>query len=59
MTTIPELERGCNSWIATSPNTGKPVELYERADVEILAAHGWTVQTALQYLTDINARTLK
>lgn len=54
MSAVPELERSCNSWIATSPS-GRVYEFYRRRNVEALAARGWRVETANQYLCRINA----
>jgi hypothetical protein len=51
---IPELEPHCGSWVVTSP-TGRVYELFERADVEKVAAAGWKVETAATYLGRINA----
>ena len=57
MTTIPELEPHCGSWICTH-NDADAVhavrEVYERKTAEALAARGWRVLTAAQYLAEFN-----
>jgi hypothetical protein len=52
MTTIPELEPHCGSWICTQNDAVR--EVYERATAEKLAARGWRVLTAAQYLAEFN-----
>lgn len=54
---IPELEPHCGSWICTIEHPDSPtrlVEVYERIDAERLAARGWRVLTAAQYLAEFN-----
>lgn len=52
MSNVPDLEHGSNSWICSWGSAR--VELYERANVEKLAARGWRVETAGQYLARLN-----
>ncbi len=53
MTRAPDLEPHCGSWIATSG--ARVVELFTRRDADKLAAAGWRVETAAQYLGRVNA----
>ena len=53
MITIPELERHCKSWICVSP-WNEVREFYTRENAELALAHGWSVRTAAQYLSDLN-----
>ncbi len=53
MRKAPDLEPHCGSWIATHGT--RAVELYERSDADKLAAGGWRVETAAQYLGRVNA----
>jgi hypothetical protein len=52
-TAIPQLGHGEGSWIVTSPNTGKVVELFERKNVELAETSGWRIETIGEYLTRI------
>lgn len=55
--TVPELDHLSGSWICTSPDAdaGYTVrEVYDRKDAENLAARGWRVQTAHEYLAEFN-----
>ena len=57
MHTVPELEPHCGSWICTQndPDAVHAVrEVYERETAEKLAARGWRVLTAAQYLAEFN-----
>lgn len=55
MTTIPELERHCNSWVAVSRETGKPVyETTRRSIAEKINQEKYEVLTALQWLVRFN-----
>lgn len=55
---VPALEPHCGSWICTleHPDGQSPrlVEVYSRKDAETLAAAGWLVETAAQYLAKFN-----
>lgn len=54
---VPELDHLSGSWVCTSPDTdaGNPVrEVYERKNAELLAARGWRIQTAYEYLVEFN-----
>ena len=55
--TVPELDHLSGSWICTSPDAdaGYTVrEVYDRKDAEKLAARGWRIQTAYEYLVEFN-----
>lgn len=57
MGAIPELEPHCGSWICTSQDadSGHPIrEVWTEQDAETLAARGWVVETAAQYLGRLN-----
>ena len=60
MQTIPELEHHCGSWIAVSRATGKAVaEIFERRNVERVNLDRYEIQTALQWLVNLNKGNLK
>jgi hypothetical protein len=54
--TIPELESHCGSWIASTTIDGEARirETFGRTTAEALAARGWLVETAAQYLGRYN-----
>ena len=52
---IPELERGCGSWICTRPD-GYRLEFFTRGNAELAASAGWKVQTAGAYLAELNRK---
>jgi len=55
MHTIPELEYHCGSWIATNRATGKAVaEIFERRNVERVNLDRYEIQTAAQWLANLN-----
>lgn len=55
MSTIPELEPVCGSWIIVSRATGKPVlETFARAVAEAVNQDKYEVLTALQWLQRFN-----
>lgn len=61
MADIPALTHDCNSWIAEAPD-GSPgyrgsrfVEVFRRADAEVLAGIGWVLRTSGDHLERINA----
>ena len=56
-TAVPELDHLSGSWICTSPDAdaGYTVrEVYDRKNAEALAARGWRVLTASEYLAEFN-----
>tara|TARA_R110000796_G_scaffold54272_1_gene126896 strand:- start:199 stop:393 length:195 start_codon:yes stop_codon:yes gene_type:complete len=60
MQTIPELEHHCGSWIAVSRATGKAVaEIFERRNVERVNLDRYEIQTAAQWLANLNKGNLK
>lgn len=55
MTTIPNLEYGCGSWIVVSRETGKAViETYQRSVALKINQAKYEVLTAMQYLVRFN-----
>lgn len=52
---IPELESRCGSWVVSRPDGTVVGETFNRGEVIIAALRGYTVETAMQYLTRINA----
>lgn len=55
MTPIPELGFS-GSWVVTSPDGSRVLELYEYRNVELCAQANWKIETAAQYLGRINAQ---
>jgi hypothetical protein len=56
----PELEHHCGSWIAINRATGKAVaEIFERRNIERVNFNKYEIQTAAQWLANLNMRRLK
>jgi hypothetical protein len=56
MNTIPELEHHCGSWIAINRATGQAVaEIFERRNAERLNFAKYELQTAAQWLANLNS----
>lgn len=57
---IPELEHHCGSWIVTEKSTGNVVlETFHRTVAEKVNQEKYRVQTAAQYLADLNENVRK
>ena len=57
MTTVPEFEHNCNSWIVTDRQTGVAVlETFERKTAEAVNQEKYEVWTALSYLQNLNRK---
>ena len=60
MQTIPELKHHCGSWIAINRATGKAVaEIFERRNIERVNFNKYEIQTAAQWLANLNRGKLK
>lgn len=55
LTSIPQLEPHCGSWMATS-SSGQVLEVWDREDAEQLAKSGWRIETAAAYLGRLNTK---
>lgn len=51
---FPELEPHCGSWVCTAKGGAPIYEFFTRKNAEEAFNHGWTVETAAQYLGRIN-----
>lgn len=51
---VPALPRGCGSWIATSPDGTRYLEVWNEYDARALGVTGWTVRTAVDHLSRLN-----
>ena len=55
MQDVPELEHHCGSWVVVSRATGKAViEIFERRNAERLNFDKYELQTATQWLANLN-----
>jgi hypothetical protein len=55
MQNVPELEHYCGSWVVVSRATGKAViEIFERRNAERLNFDKYELQTAAQWLANLN-----
>ena len=60
MHTIPELEHHSGSWVAINRATGQAVaEIFERRNAERLNFAKYELQTAAQWLANLNRGNLK
>lgn len=53
-TEIPALPPRCGSWVVTAPD-GRVFELFDKSNVRHAANNGWKIETAIGYLSRINA----